>query len=963
MNSNETNPVELDAHAMLTALVLDELEPELAEQWNARCAAEPELAALRDSIRATIGAVHAALPSAPTLSAQTLAALKSAALAGPKRPAFGRLWSLAIAAGAVLGVGFALTRLADDVTSGGESRTTAQAPPKKQSSPASDPKPAQIPIGADAAAAGVPVGDGKADVPKNEGVNDALLRDAMSNAIANDAGEPKLESLNASKLGVPPTADPNPGTYVSPTTGVGYFFNTAGEGSGSESTSSPTEPASTIGLVSIPQAVLERDRLAQEKFEVGFIGGAGPTSGGPSSGPVSPGESGAAPGGGRLGKAPGGRPATVGGPGGTGGRVRIDEATKTPASPAFAREKAAEAKKAPVGGATASTRGADPYRGPGDSVSVAERPGAVAAGSSEREAIDLLEEVVTLKDFDVETAQGAAVADRLVVDVPAEQAKRIIESCRPRPNELPRDMFFRWYGDHAFQRAALDRLSTFAIDVDTASYTLARKYLAAGQIPPKEAVRTEEFVNYFKPDLGAPTDGSPFAIWLEAAPSPFGNADGKSRWLLRVGVRAKDVAKEARPPLRLAFVVDTSGSMAQENRLELVKHGLRLLATQLDARDKIAIVRFASDASVVLQWTSAADRASIEAAIHGLSPNGSTNAEAGLKLGYDLAVAGLDAESTNRVVILSDGVANTGQTDQDRISADVKDKRQRGIYLNAIGVGMGNHNDVFLERLADQGDGQCSYMDDELEAKRALVDQFVAQTTPVARDVKIQMEFDPAQIESWRQLGYENRAIADVDFRNDAIDAGEVGAGHQVVALYELEPIADPTRGDGPFTTIRLRYKQPYVAGAASQNETAQEITATIPAAAIRTTIDEASVGFQQSALVAQFAEFLRRSVHARGDSIDDLLARVVALAPRIGSTEFTEFTQLVDRSRTLIAQSLPRTDELTQAVDALRRNQLLTAELRQLAQAHTNDVLRQLEEQNRRLEEEVRRLIEQRLK
>jgi Ca-activated chloride channel family protein len=941
MNSNEANPVELDAHAMLTALVLDELEPELAEQWNARCAAEPELAALRDSIRATIGAVHAALPSAPTLSAQTLAALKSAALAGPKRPAFGRLWSLAIAAGAVLGVGFALTRLADDAPPSHETRDVAQSSDLSATGYVSRPQdPAAIPRSASASIAGE-------ENSKNEPVR---------------TGESAFFTGGVSE-GRSPPADPQPSIVAPPppladeatrrdALSLGVFER--------KLTQEPEVPEARVGFIT--EAPVPTPTAQPVDFPPATA--AGPTSGGgPSSGPVSPGESGAAPGRGRLGKAPGGRPATVGGPGGTGGRVRIDEATKTPASPAPAQEKAAEAKKAPVGGATASTRGADPYRGPGDSVSVAERPGAVAAGSSEREAIDLLEEVVTLEDFDVETAQGAAVADRLVVDVPAEQAKRIIESCRPRPNELPRDMFFRWYGDHAFQRAALDRLSTFAIDVDTASYTLARKYLAAGQIPPKEAVRTEEFVNYFKPDLGAPTDGSPFAIWLEAAPSPFGNADGKSRWLLRVGVRAKDVAKEARPPLRLAFVVDTSGSMAQENRLELVKHGLRLLASQLDARDKIAIVRFASDASVVLQWTSAADRASIEAAIHGLSPNGSTNAEAGLKLGYDLAVAGLDAESTNRVVILSDGVANTGQTDQDRISADVKDKRQRGIYLNAIGVGMGNHNDVFLERLADQGDGQCSYIDDELEAKRALVDQFVAQTTPVARDVKIQVEFDPAQIESWRQLGYENRAIADVDFRNDAIDAGEIGAGHQIVALYELEPIADPTRGDGPFTTIRLRYKQPYVAGAASQNETAQEITATIPAAAIRTTIDEASVGFQQSALVAQFAEFLRRSVHARGDSIDDLLARVVALAPRIASTEFTEFTQLVDRSRTLIAQSLPRTDELTQAVDALRRNQLLTAELRQLAQAHTNDVLRQLEEQNRRLEEEVRRLIEQRLK
>lgn len=901
MNPNELDNPDLDLHTVMTALVLGELEPEVAERWNARCATDPELAALRDTIRATIGAVHAALPQAPALSPQTLAALKSAAHAGPRRPTFGASWRIAIAAGTVIGVGFALTRFADDDAMRGESKTTAQAP--------------------------------------------AVVLDATTTAAVPDSGAPNVKTLDASAVGGTPTADPKVGTFVPPTTdaGVTYFFNTAEEGWDSQSMSSPTEAAPTIGLVANPQAVFERERLEQKKLEVGFIagpaagGGAAPSTPGGASGPMTP----------------GGGPAIR----------RVDDpwVPITDGASARASGKDEEAKK--LGELGYLGAGSDPYRGPGDSAPPTEGPGPVGGRTQDALTLDELTEELVTQDLDVEIAQGAFFADRIVADVPAERAKRILDSCRPRPNETPRDMFFRWYGDHAFQRAALDRLSTFAIDVDTASYTLARKYLAAGQIPPKEAVRTEEFVNYFKPDLRAPTDGSPFAIWLEAAPSPFGHADGKSRWLLRVGVRAKDVAKEARAPLRLAFVVDTSGSMAEQNRLELVKHGLRLLATQLDARDKIAIVRFASDASVVLQWTSAADRASIESAIQGLAPSGSTNAEAGLKLGYDLAVAGLDAESTNRVVILSDGVANTGQTDQDRISADVKDKRQRGIYLNAIGVGMGNHNDVFLERLADQGDGLCSYIDDEAEAKRALVDQFVAQTTPVARDVKIQLEFDPAQVDQWRQLGYENRAIADADFRNDAVDAGEVGAGHQVVALYEIELAANAARGDGPLTTIRLRYKQPFVAGATTQDETAKEIAATLPADAMRAKFEDASPGFQQSALVAQFAEFLRRSVHARGDSIDDLLARCIALVPRLNDAEFTEFAKLVDASRTLILSNLPRTDELTQAVDSLRRNRMLSEELRQLAQAQASDVLKQLEEQNRKLEDEIRRLIEQRVK
>lgn len=903
MNPNELDNPELDLHAVMTALVLGELEPDVAERWNARCATDPELAALRDTIRATIGAVHASLPQAPALSPQTLAALKSAAHAGPRRSTFGASWRIAIAAGTVIGVGFALTRFADDDAVRGESRTTAQGPA----------------VGA-----------------RNEPLDAGLVRDAISKAIANDAVPPKLESLDASKLGVALTADPRVLTVIPQVPEASKIEL------GAFTAQVESQPAPTPGGISNPQPAFTRERLELEKLKVGFV--AGPTAGG--------GAAPSTPGGASGPMTPGGGPAIR--------RVDVPRVPITDAASARASGKDEEAKK--LGELGYLGAGSDPSRGPGDTMPPTEGPGPAGGRIQDALTLDELTEELVTQDLDVEIAQAAVIAQPFG-DVPAERAKRILDSCRPRPNETPRDMFFRWYGDHAFQRAALDRLSTFAIDVDTASYTLARKYLAAGQIPPKEAVRTEEFVNYFKPDLRAPTDGSPFAIWLEAAPSPFGHADGKTRWLLRVGVRAKDVAKEARAPLRLAFVVDTSGSMAEQNRLELVKHGLRLLATQLDARDKIAIVRFASDASVVLQWTSAADRASIESAIQGLAPSGSTNAEAGLKLGYDLAVAGLDAESTNRVVILSDGVANTGQTDQDRISADVKDKRQRGIYLNAIGVGMGNHNDVFLERLADQGDGLCSYIDDEAEAKRALVDQFVAQTTPVARDVKIQLEFDPAQVDQWRQLGYENRAIADVDFRNDAVDAGEVGAGHQIVALYEIELAANAARGDGPLTTIRLRYKQPFVAGATTQDETAKEIAATLPADAMRAKFEDASPGFQQSALVAQFAEFLRRSVHARGDSIDDLLARCIALVPRLNDAEFTEFAKLVDASRTLILSNLPRADELTQAVDSLRRNRMLSEELRQLAQAQASDVLKQLEEQNRKLEDEIRRLIEQRVK
>ena len=277
-------------------------------------------------------------------------------------------------------------------------------------------------------------------------------------------------------------------------------------------------------------------------------------------------------------------------------------------------------------------------------------------------------------------------------------------------------MFFRFWGDNPFVQTSLDSQSTFGVDVDTASYTLARRYRSEGKLPEKAQIRTEEFLNYFKPDVEAPTEGV-FNVHTEIAPSRFGGKDGK--YMLRVTVRGKDVAREERQPLNLPFVVDVSGSMNQGDRLETVKHGLRLLTAQLDANDSIALGAYSTEARIVLPMTSAASRALIEEAIHGLSAGGGTTAEAGLKMGYAAAADQVSGGRHHRVVLLSDGVANIGQTDQDRINADVQKYRDRGIYLNTIGVGMDNHNDNFLEQLANKGDGICNYIDDEKEARRA----------------------------------------------------------------------------------------------------------------------------------------------------------------------------------------------------------------------------------------------------
>ncbi len=471
----------------------------------------------------------------------------------------------------------------------------------------------------------------------------------------------------------------------------------------------------------------------------------------------------------------------------------------------------------------------------------------------------------------------------------------------PLIGESPRDMYFRFWGDNPFVPTRQDGLSTFAADVDTASYGLARRMLREGFLPPREQVRTEEFVNAAKPDLAAPDDGA-FALHAELAPSPFGGRE--DRWLLRLGVRAREVERDARPPLALTFVVDTSGSMRQGNRLELVKHAIRLLVGELDSRDSIAIVRFSKDASEALPPTSAASRDAIETALFSLQPGGGTNAEAGLELGYSLASMTLMEGVQTRVVFLSDGVANLGETDQKRLADEVADSVGRGIFLNTIGVGMSNHNDVFLEQLADRGQGVCDYVGDAADARRAIVERFVGSFVTVARDVKIQVEFDPNQVVRWRQLGYENRAVADRDFRNDAVDAGEIGAGHQVTCLYELELPGGEVSREAALAKLRVRWK-PVVSGEQPRAVEALELErAVIYEDAACASFDAAPRGFRRAALAAQLAECLRRSTHARGDSVQALGKAIAALLAEDRSDESAQLAEMAQAAIQLDLQS-----------------------------------------------------------
>ncbi len=522
---------------------------------------------------------------------------------------------------------------------------------------------------------------------------------------------------------------------------------------------------------------------------------------------------------------------------------------------------------------------------------------------------------------------------------------------RRHGNETPRDMFFRYYGDNAVVRTLEDPLSTFAADVDSASYGLARNYLVQGHLPPKSAVRTEEFVNSFRHELAPPSQGD-FALELEAAPTPFAS---DRHLLLRVGLKAREVSRAQRKPLNLVFVVDKSGSMAQQNRMELVKNSLELLVDQIRDDDTIGLVTFDSNGHEVLAPTAGAERWKIREALRALDTGGSTNAAEGLFLGYAMAERAFRKDAVNRVVLASDGVANTGETDQAKILAKVRLSAEADVDLTTIGVGMGNHNDVFLERLADEGDGACHYVDSMEESKRVLVDHFTGTMQVIAREMRVQVEFNHGTVSEWRQLGYENRVMRDQDFRNDAVDAGEIGAGHEMVALYELR-LTDLIDGPGTLATIRLRWKPD---GAAEFVELERKIGLSDA----RSRWELATPRFRLAGAVGQFAEFLRRSEHARGDSYAALQEQTSALARELRSdAQVVELRDLVDRTASLVRQLWPD-DELSLLVEEARRKHLAECELESLPQRSdkVEQLLKEVRLQNEALERRLQELLQPR--
>jgi Ca-activated chloride channel family protein len=431
-----------------------------------------------------------------------------------------------------------------------------------------------------------------------------------------------------------------------------------------------------------------------------------------------------------------------------------------------------------------------------------------------------------------------------------------------------------------------DRDSTFAMDVDTASYLIARRFADDGNVPDPASVRVEEWINAFDQGYPAP-DEATFAVFVDGGPSPFLAED---ELLLRIGIKARESSRRERPDAALTFVIDTSGSMSRENRLELVKDSLRKLVLALGRGDSIALVTFGDDARVVLPPTSAADEDTILDAINALRPGGSTNLEAGLRLGYGLAREAFngDGDGINRIVLASDGVANVGLTDADGILRQVADDAAAGIELVAIGVGMGNYNDSLLEQLADRGDGFYAYVNDLDEARRLFREDLVGTLQTVALDAKVQVSFDPDLVATYRLLGYENRAVADEDFRDPGVDAGAIGAGHSVTALYAIRLREDVGDGDA-LGTVHLRWTEP-----GDQRES--RLTEEVGARGLARSFWATDPSFQLDAIVAAAAEVLRESPYAEGFDLRDVVDVADQAAATLPQTDQAhEFLSFID--------------------------------------------------------------------
>jgi len=461
-------------------------------------------------------------------------------------------------------------------------------------------------------------------------------------------------------------------------------------------------------------------------------------------------------------------------------------------------------------------------------------------------------------------------------------------------------------------RDVVDRpFSTFSIDVDAASYANSRRFITGGHLPPPDAVRIEEFVNYFDYDYPDPTDEHPFAIVTELSGCPW-NADHQ---LLHIGLQGKRLEMDELPPSNLVFLIDVSGSMQPPNKLPLLIDSFLLLVDNLRDRDRVAIVVYAGSSGLVLPSTPGSERSVIREALKRLRAGGSTAGAAGIQLAYQVAEENFIKRGNNRVILATDGDFNVGITDNGRLTRLIEEKRESGIFLSTLGFGMGNYKDDRLEMLADKGNGNYNYVDNIHEGRRVFVGQLAGTLFAIAKDVKIQLEFNPAKVRSYRLIGFENRMLRREDFANDKKDAGELGAGHSVTALYEIVPVQeakavaaatergykyvqmviDPAAYEtDEMLMVRLRYKRP------DENKS-RLIEESFTGGAVD--FASASESMRFATAVAEFAMLLRDSKYAEGVTLEDVVATATGAMTHDPGGYRAEFVRLVNMCEPLLAR------------------------------------------------------------
>jgi Ca-activated chloride channel family protein len=450
-----------------------------------------------------------------------------------------------------------------------------------------------------------------------------------------------------------------------------------------------------------------------------------------------------------------------------------------------------------------------------------------------------------------------------------------LSGIRHPSSEVVRDNFAK-IEDNGVKSVTEQPVSTFSIDVDSGAYALVRRYLNQGSLPPKDAVRAEELINYFSYDYPVPRQGEqPFSVATEVAPTPW-NSDSH---LVHVGIQGYVPVREVRPATNLVFLLDVSGSMNAQDKLPLLKSAFKLLVKQLDGNDRVSLVVYAGASGVVLEPTPGDQRAKIMAALEQLSAGGSTHGSAGIQLAYAMAEQGRVEGGINRVILATDGDFNVGTVNHEQLMDLIEEKRKAGIALTTLGFGQGNYNDHLMEQLADKGNGNYAYIDNINEAQKVLVDELDATLEVIAKDVKIQIEWNPAVVAEYRLIGYENRLLAREDFNNDKVDAGDIGAGHTVTALYEivlagakgqrLTPLrygsAKVSKGNSDeLAHLRLRYKAP-------EGKTSKLIESPILLRTVEHDLTRTSDNFRFSASVAAFAQLLRGGRYTESFDFSDV--------------------------------------------------------------------------------------------